>query len=190
MRAGNQGRAKGLGRGGMALRYPPEGWNSPPAHPGCPQAQPPWLCHALHDALCQTGLALGFVVWLHTVFFFTAFQANIGQKEDFEAARKKAVALGAKKVTMSLPLLPTMGVSPGVPHTQRGNRANENSLLQRFCPKAFQQHLGKGRHRLFQRSTFPPSIRNIPLLAGLHRGREQGVRGEVHLAGSSGQCPL
>lgn len=137
-------------------------------------------------------LGLHWVLWSGYTqsFVFTAFQANIGQKEDFEAARKKAVALGAKKVTMSLPLLPTMGVSPGVPHTQRGNRASENSLLQRFCPKAFQQHLGKGRHRLFQRSAFPPSVRNIPLLAGLHRGREQGVRGEVHLAGSSGQCPL
>lgn len=33
---------------------------------------------------------------------FPLLQANIGQKEDFEAARKKALALGAKKVTASL----------------------------------------------------------------------------------------
>lgn len=35
--------------------------------------------------------------------FFPLFQANIGQKEDFEAARKKALALGAKKVTVPPP---------------------------------------------------------------------------------------
>lgn len=116
----------------MALTHPPQGWNSPPA-------QPPWTCHATHDALCQTGLALGFVVLFHTesFFLFTPFQANIGQKEDFEAARKKALALGAKKVTVSLPLLPTMGVSLGVSLPQRGDCANGKSLLERVCPKAF-----------------------------------------------------
>lgn len=36
-----------------------------------------------------------------SLVFFPPFQANIGQKEDFEAARKKALALGAKKVTVS-----------------------------------------------------------------------------------------
>lgn len=36
-----------------------------------------------------------------SLVFFPHFQANIGQKEDFEAARKKALALGAKKVTVS-----------------------------------------------------------------------------------------
>lgn len=39
----------------------------------------------------------------HLVLGFFPFQANIGQKEDFEAARKKALALGAKKVKVSLP---------------------------------------------------------------------------------------
>lgn len=64
------------------------------------------LCHAVHDAPSRAGLALGFVVSFQTQSgFFSPFQANIGQKEDFEAARKKALALGAKKVTVS-PSLP------------------------------------------------------------------------------------
>jgi len=50
-------------------------------------------------------LGLHWVLWSpfkHSLGFFPHFQANIGQKEDFEAARKKALALGAKKVTASL----------------------------------------------------------------------------------------
>lgn len=35
-------------------------------------------------------------------FFFVSFQANIGQDEDFDAARKKAESLGAKKVRKSM----------------------------------------------------------------------------------------
>lgn len=62
--------------------------------------------HGLHcplgDVPCQAGLVLAFVLFFHTQScFFPPFQANIGQKEDFEAARKKALALGAKKVTVS-----------------------------------------------------------------------------------------
>lgn len=70
------------------------------------------------------GLAPGFVVSFQTQSLLSDnFQANIGQKEDFEAARKKAQALGAKKVTASLPpgselpLLPAVGLGPGVSHT-------------------------------------------------------------------------
>lgn len=96
-------------------------------------------------------LGLHWVLWsgFTQSFVFTAFQANIGQKEDFEAARKKALALGAKKVPMSLPLLPTMGVSPGVSHTA--------------MPMGTPFSRGKGRQRLFtvlslklQKSAFPP----------------------------------
>lgn len=122
MKAGNQDRAKGLGRRGHGPERSILGGGIPlllilgglkPSQRG--------LCHALPDALCLTGLVLGFVVLFHTEsWWFPAFQANIGQKEDFEAARKKALALGAKKVMMSLPpsgsfefpLLSTMGVNP------------------------------------------------------------------------------
>lgn len=68
-------------------------------------------------------LGLLWVLWpcFTSSLFFTTFQANIGQKEDFEAARKKALALGAKKVRVSLPLFPTTGVNPGVSHSpERG----------------------------------------------------------------------
>lgn len=126
MKAGNQDRAKGLGRRDHGPERSILGGGTPlllilgglkPSQCG--------LCHALHDALCLTGLVPGFVVLFHTEsWWFPAFQANIGQKEDFEAARKKALALGAKKVMMSLPasggfefpLLFTMGVNP----VQRG----------------------------------------------------------------------
>nr|XP_047909517.1 argininosuccinate synthase [Anser cygnoides] len=44
------------------------------------------------------------LVWLKEQGYdVVAYLANIGQKEDFEAARKKALALGAKKVTASIP---------------------------------------------------------------------------------------
>lgn len=84
-----------------------------------------------HGAPCQSGLALGFVLSFQTQpCFFAPSQANIGQKEDFEAARKKALALGARKVTAApfsghpggseLPLLPTMALSPGLLHPVAG----------------------------------------------------------------------
>lgn len=115
MKAGNQDRAKGLGRRGHGPERSILQGGTPlkPSQHG--------LCHALHDALCITGLVPGFVVLFHTEsWWFPAFQANIGQKEDFEAAQKKALSLGAKKVMMSLPasggfefpLLSTMGVNP------------------------------------------------------------------------------
>lgn len=61
----------------------------------------------------QAGLGLHWVLWSPFKLspdFFPPFQANIGQKEDFEAARKKALALGAKKVTVSPSLPVPMGL--------------------------------------------------------------------------------
>lgn len=111
------------------------------------------LCRASRDAPCRAELALGFVVSFQTQScFFHPFQANIGQKEDFEAARKKALALGAKKVTASLPpgaqgalssSAPCCGAEPwGLAHptagaTMLGDNASQEPLFQRFCTKAF-----------------------------------------------------
>ena len=103
MRAVHQGRAKGLAEEGMALRYAVLGGNPLPILGGLKPSQHR-LCCASHGTPCWAGLVLGFVVSFQTQsWVFSPFQANIGQKEDFEAARKKALALGAKKVTASLP---------------------------------------------------------------------------------------
>lgn len=50
--------------------------------------------------LCK--FALNSVLSICLEFWLTYFQANVGQDEDFDAARKKATKLGAKKVDFAV----------------------------------------------------------------------------------------
>lgn len=80
---------------------------------GKPSSCPSWVASSLASTgsavpcmMPRARLGLHWVLWCPfklSLGCFSPFQANIGQKEDFEAARKKALGLGAKKVTASLP---------------------------------------------------------------------------------------
>lgn len=56
-----------------------------------------------HFGMTKTSMFLYYVLLLSSniLIKFTLFQANIGQNEDFEAARRKAEKLGAKKVILN-----------------------------------------------------------------------------------------
>ena len=64
-------------------------------------AAKPWEVVSAHESINQECPLWGFMVITITcsVFdLFLLFQADVGQEEDFEEARQKAIKLGAKKV--------------------------------------------------------------------------------------------
>lgn len=106
------GQSQGAGRGQCGPKTPAQMGG---AHPGWPQAQrgpgPP----------CRFDMPL--VLCKHLTELFSLFQANIGQTEDFDAAQKKALALGAKKVPRGA--LCRCGESPS-PFPRAAFRKGEN----------------------------------------------------------------
>jgi argininosuccinate synthase len=60
-----------------------------------------WLIQNGYEVICYLVMINAFLSKLGFVLLynFSFFQANIGQDEDFEAAREKATKLGAKKVS-------------------------------------------------------------------------------------------
>ena len=60
-----------------------------------------WLIQNGYEVICYLVMMNAFFSKLHFVLLcnLSFFQANIGQDEDFEAAREKATKLGAKKVS-------------------------------------------------------------------------------------------
>lgn len=86
----------------------PRGWHGPKSPPWL-GGDPSWMALSLASAASVVLQGMFHAAWVRIKFCasfqtnsFPLLQANIGQKEDFEAARKKALALGAKKVTASL----------------------------------------------------------------------------------------
>lgn len=57
--------------------------------------------HVLYIVDCSANIDFKKCVTLHHYGVIVFFQANIGQDEDFKAAREKAESLGAKKVKMN-----------------------------------------------------------------------------------------